>query len=58
LAPSGSAPRPGSPANGRQPPELILAARRQFPFGHRWGLSAGHLHRLGGSSGSSLGLRC
>jgi hypothetical protein len=27
-------------------------------FGHRGGLSAGHPHRLGGSSGSSLGLRC
>jgi hypothetical protein len=29
-----------------------------FSFGHRGGLSTGHLHRLGGSSGSSLGLRC
>jgi hypothetical protein len=29
-----------------------------FSFGHRGGLFAGHLHRLGGSSGSSLGLCC
>jgi hypothetical protein len=29
-----------------------------FSFGHRGGLSAGHLDQLGGSSGSSLGLQC
>jgi hypothetical protein len=55
LAPSGLAPCPGSLASGRQPPwqrVITLSSSR------RGGFSGGHLHRLGGFSGSLLSLRC
>jgi hypothetical protein len=55
LAPNGSAPHLESLVSGRLLPGLTLAT---LLSGHHGGSSAGYLRRLGGCSGSSLGLRC